>query len=282
MPTYLDGIVAGYDGSGDSEQALRWATREADARGTILTACLVCSRDGLVPQAEVAARRHARDLLSQSLLPAEARLGPKRVRRAVARGQAAQVLCDYSRTADMVVIGARGQDGLSDLRLGSVPGQVAGHAHSPVVVVRGTWWPVNHSPGPIVVGVDGSAGSRAAISFAFEEARLRRATLVAVCGLSDTTACFGGHARLEEEFHDAMTTLEKEHPEVTVLRQVTPGSPRHALLAAASGAQLVVTGARGRGGVPGMSLGSVAHALLHYAPCPVAIAREREMIGGSS
>ena len=95
------------------------------------------------------------------------------------------MLCDYSRFATMMVAGALGQDGLADLQLGSVPWQVACHAFSPVVVVRGTWRPPNQPPGPVVVGVDGSAGSRAAITFAFEEARLRVATLVAVCALAD-------------------------------------------------------------------------------------------------
>jgi nucleotide-binding universal stress UspA family protein len=65
--------------------------------------------------------------------------------------------------------------------------------------------------------------------------------------------------------------MEKEHPDVTVLRQVAQGSPRDALLAAAHEAQLLVVGCRGRGGVRGMNLGSVAQALLHYAPCPVAV-----------
>jgi nucleotide-binding universal stress UspA family protein len=64
---------------------------------------------------------------------------------------------------------------------------------------------------------------------------------------------------------------EKEHPELTVQRQVSAGSPRTALLPAAAGARLLVIGSRGRGGLDDMSLGSVAHALLHRAPCPVAV-----------
>ena len=273
MARYTDGIVAGFDGSPGSEQALRWAVREADARGTILTACLACPRNTLIPEAEKAARRQSREMRAQALRRAESRLGPDKVQPVVARGQAAQVLYDYSRTADMVVTGARGQDGLTGLRLGSVPWQLAGFAHCPVIVIRGAWRPANQSPGPVVVGVDCSAASRATISFAFEEAALRRVPLIAVCALCDTPASFGGMNRLEEEFDQAMTALEKENPEVTALRHVSPGSPRHALLAAASDAQLIVIGARGRGGVPGLNLGSVAHTILHQAPCPVAVVR---------
>lgn len=68
-----------------------------------------------------------------------------------------------------------------------------------------------------------------------------------------------------------MTAEEKEHPEVTVIRQVTADSPRSALLTAAAGAQMLIVGGRGRGGFDGMSLGSVAQAVLHHSPCPVGI-----------
>lgn len=60
--------------------------------------------------------------------------------------------------------------------------------------------------------------------------------------------------------------------EITVLRQVTFGAPRSALLTAAAEAQLIVVGSRGLGGVEGMSLGSVAGALVHHSPCPVGVA----------
>lgn len=70
-----------------------------------------------------------------------------------------------------------------------------------------------------------------------------------------------------------VTGWEKQHHAVTVLRQVSQGSPLTALLGAAAGAQMIIAGARGRGGIPGMTLGSAAAALLHYAPCPVGIVR---------
>jgi len=57
--------------------------------------------------------------------------------------------------------------------------------------------------------------------------------------------------------------------------QVTPGQPRTALLDAASDAQLLVVGARGRGGVRGMLLGSVSEAMLHHASCPVGVVHSR-------
>jgi nucleotide-binding universal stress UspA family protein len=48
MAGIADGIVAGYDGSPGSDQALRWAVREAQARGTVLTVCLAWAPDALL------------------------------------------------------------------------------------------------------------------------------------------------------------------------------------------------------------------------------------------
>jgi nucleotide-binding universal stress UspA family protein len=122
-----------------------------------------------------------------------------------------------------------------------------------------------------VAGVDGSPASQDALTFAFEEAALRDVPLIAVCALADAPGKAGGAAQMEEGFSRLMTPAEKEHPEVTVLRQMAFGAPRSALLTAAAEAQLLVVGSRGLGGLKGMSLGSVAGALLQHSPCPVAV-----------
>jgi nucleotide-binding universal stress UspA family protein len=124
-----------------------------------------------------------------------------------------------------------------------------------------------------VAGIDGSPASRAALEFAGEEAALRDLPLLAVCALADDPACLGGARQMEEDFSRQLTLWEKEHPAVSVLYQVSQGSPRAALLEAAAGAQMVIVGDRGRGGIPSMTLGSVTGALLHHARCPVGIVR---------
>jgi nucleotide-binding universal stress UspA family protein len=139
------------------------------------------------------------------------------------------------------------------------------------VVVRGQWLPVNQAPGPIVVGVDGSPASEAALTFAFEEAALRDVPVVALCALADSPGGLGGARQMEEDFNHVMTIQEKEHSDVTVVRQVAAGSPRSALMTAAAEAQLLSVGSRGLGGLAGMRLGSVVQAVLHYSPCPVAV-----------
>ena len=269
------GIVAGYDGSPGGAHALRWAAREARARGTTLTACLAWTPDHMELPTESAlcdlARQHGREVLARGLPYAESELGPGRVRADLATGSAAYVLCERSPDADMVVVGGRGHSELPGLRLGSVAWQVAGHAAGRVVVVRGAWRPANQPPGPVVVGADGSAAGQAAVVFAFEEAALRDVPLVAVCALADAPGRLSESRQVQEDFEDLMAREAKEHAEVSVTHRVLAGAPRSALLAAAADAQLLVVGARGRGGLDEMSLGSIAQAVLHYAPCPVGV-----------
>lgn len=277
MTGTADGIVAGYDGSAGSEQALGWAAREARARGVMLTVCHAWGPGYAPPDAEAPAmnllRRSGEQVLARGLRYAQGLMGSGEVRPLLANESAARVLCEHSHAADMVVVGSRGRGGVAGLLLGSVSAQVAAHARGRVVIVRGHWRPAaEFIPGPIVVGADGSAASQAAVEFAFEEAELRKAPLLAVCALADAPGSLGGARQLREDFEQVISRQAKEHPEVTVLVQIADGAPRAALLAAAHDAQILVVGYRGLGGLRGMTLGSVSQAVLHHAPCPVSIA----------
>jgi len=113
--------------------------------------------------------------------------------------------------------------------------------------------------------------AQAAVAFASEEAALRDVLLVAVCALCDAAGRLGEGQQVEEDFEHLMAYEAKEHAGVTVVQRILAGTPRAVLLTAAADAQMIVVGARGRGGIDGMSLGSVAQAVLHHAPCPVGV-----------
>ena len=110
------------------------------------------------------------------------------VRSTLAGGGAASSLVELSRGASLVVVGRRGTGGFPGLLVGSVGAQVAMYGHAPVIVVRQrddhtddhTGDPTDDDtghgpsdPGPVVVGVDGSASTQDVLAFAFEEATHR-------------------------------------------------------------------------------------------------------------
>lgn len=277
MAWTTEGIIVGYDGSPGSELALHWAAREASDRGTTLTVCHAWAPEELAlpiePPLFDLVRRQGEEIVQQGLVHAEPFAGPGGVQPLLAAGSPARVLCEHSGTAGMVVVGSRGHGRLAGLLLGSVAWQLAGYGQGRIVIVRGPARRANDGPGLVVAAVDGSSASRAVLEFAAEEAALRHVPVLAVCALADAQASLGGARQVEEDFTGLLTGWEKQHPGVTVLRQVSQGSPRTALLEAGAEAQMIIAGARGRGGIPSMTLGSAAAALLHYAPCPVGIVR---------
>ena len=277
MTQMTEEIIVGYDGSPGSELALHWAAREAGDRGITLTVCHAWAPEDLALLIEPAlfdlARRQGEEIAQRGLRHAGQFAGPGGAQPLLAAGPPARVLCEHSGPATLVVVGARGHGRLAGLLLGSVAWQLAGHGQGPIVIVRGPARRPNDAPGPVVAGVDGSAASPAVLQLAGEEAALRHVPVLAVCALADAPASLGGARQVEEEFTSMLTRWEKQHPGVTVLRHVSQGSPRAALLEAGAEAQMIIVGTRGRGGIPGMTLGSAAAALLHHAPCPVGIVR---------
>jgi nucleotide-binding universal stress UspA family protein len=281
------GIVAGFDGSSDAEQAVAWAAKEAQLRRCPLTICRAQQPTDESQLAEPAepgepGLRGNQELLARGLRVARDLIGADAVRPLFAVGSPPAVLRQCAESAEMIVLGTRGQGGLPGMPLGSVSLQVAAHAPGRIVVVRSHWRPVpGQRPRPIAVGCDGSPGSQAAVRFAFQEAALRDACIVAVCALADAPGLLGGAAQIRTEFGQIMSVYEREHSEVAVNEQVCEGSPRMALLEAARDAQLLVLGARGRCGLPGMPLGSASMALLGHAACPVAIVHADELRPGT-
>ncbi|GAB3147174.1 universal stress protein [Amycolatopsis stemonae] len=170
---------------------------------------------------------------------------------------------------------------IAGLFSGSPDVDLAAKAHCPVVVVRGR----ETVDGPVVVGADGSPLSEAAIAWAFEEASIRHAPLVAVYTWhdGDTAGLFsdGNVAFQGESLRDSGRRLlaqrlagwQEKYPDVVVERRVEHDRPRDRLLGASHEAQLLVVGSRGRGGFSGLVLGSTSQALLHHAACPVMVVR---------
>jgi nucleotide-binding universal stress UspA family protein len=72
---------------------------------------------------------------------------------------------------------------------------------------------------------------------------------------------------------EALREWTAKYPQVDVTREAIPVHPVRLLADTSQNAALVVVGARGHGGFAGLQLGSVSQSVLHYARCPVAVAR---------
>ena len=135
----------------------------------------------------------------------------------------------------------------------------------------------------IVVGVDGSQGSEAALRFAAEEAVLRGATLRVVCAYHVPAPVYAGgiappvdlisgfHETAEEIVTDAVARVEELSPGVSIEKLACEGHPADELLRESEGADLLVVGSRGLGGFRSLLLGSVSQQVSHHSPCPVVI-----------
>ncbi len=135
----------------------------------------------------------------------------------------------------------------------------------------------------IVVGVDGSKESKAALRWAVEEAGLRGATVRAVLawslpyvggapGLAFPQDSLEAVAQDGEAMLDA-AIAEVESEGVDIERAAVEGGPARVLVEAAEGADLLVVGSRGHGGFAELLLGSVSQQCAHHASCPVVIVR---------
>ena len=162
-------VVVGFDGSPAAAVALVWATREATLRAAELVVITVLERRD--PHHDVdPAKTLAAQLLKESLTGGY----PVSVREF--RGDAATELVGACTDTDLLVVGSRGRGPLAGLMPGSVSRACLSHAPCPVVVVPAR--PTRAAPRHrVMVGVDGSGHSRAALSAAAEEARLRGASL---------------------------------------------------------------------------------------------------------
>jgi len=131
----------------------------------------------------------------------------------------------------------------------------------------------------VVVGVDGSTGSRDAVRWAAGYARMAGAELRAVASWrwpNYVTRIPPGvdlEADTRRTVQEVVAEIRTEFPEVPVSERVVEGPGGPALLSQAADATLLVVGARGRAAYPGMLLGSVAEYCVRNGPCPVVVVR---------
>ncbi|TDT97361.1 nucleotide-binding universal stress UspA family protein [Streptomyces sp. 846.5] len=135
-------IVVGVDGSPSSVQALLWAVRQADRTGAVVDAVICWLHPTVYGRAPMSVDRElglaAGKVLAQVVAEAVGDRPPVEIRESAVLGNAAEVLLERSRGAELLVVGSRGHGGFAGALLGSVSQHCVQHASCPVVVVRGS------------------------------------------------------------------------------------------------------------------------------------------------
>ncbi len=291
-------ILVGVDGSERSRRALRWAAGKAAARRVVLQPVAIWHSpndvgevlDLPVDDAKIAAE--ARQVLETAIADACIQDLGVDVEPMVLHGDPARTLCD--RSADGAISrgitrswwfrsrGAR----LSEHHLRSsqpVPGNDCPRTHGGPETGSNQF-------GRIMVGVDGSPGSRRALHWAGTEAAVRGVSVDAVVVLPDP---YRGDTCMEFDIpylqHNRRATLEHiktqlaeivadavgQYPAVTIDSLVLDGDPARTLCERSADTRLLVVGTLRHDGFVELIRGSVADACAHHSRCPVVIADHR-------
>jgi nucleotide-binding universal stress UspA family protein len=287
-------VVAGIDGSDEAQCAADYGAWEAAHRGASLR--LVYARRPMplwgpaTPLMDEYGweQEWVRTLLSKTTAELKDAHPDLLIEATAISGRAAGVLVGESSRAGLVVVGTRAAGGLRGHLSASVAVQVAAHASCPLVAVRGI-------PGrrcdasafadrPVVVGLDGSEHSQAAVAYAVQQAVDRdvplRAVLVwSLFDIDDARAVSAADSasandqqRSERLLSEALAGWSERYPDLRVtLNAIHDLDPVNILVEQSRDAGLVVVGSRGEGGFLGLRLGSTVDGLIRNAHCPIAV-----------
>jgi nucleotide-binding universal stress UspA family protein len=282
-------IVACTDGSEESLRAVEWAAREAALRGAPMR---IVSAAALLPR--MAERQGGADVdtVADVIRTDRDRALAVAADRATAMssgllldtdqltGQPAQAVTESGSGALMLVVGSRGIGAFTAMVVGSVSRYAASHAPCPVVVVRDEAGATHRRVGIGLGDLDDCADS---LTFAFEEASLRQASLMALhvwhtpqSDISRAGQAFTGpgshaaEAAAARELEGLLANWRDKYPDVPVSQDIVHSHPGRALVGLSARVDLVVIGRHARHrALPGP--GSVRHAVLNHAYGPIVV-----------
>jgi len=278
-------VIVGVDGSEQSLLAVEWAAQEARRHSSPLR---IVSAPDVMPRmhayhaspAEIAAalRGVAARALAAAITRCDEVAPGLPVDTCLLSGPPAVAVAETGSDASMLVVGARGAGGFAAMMLGSVSRYVAAWAPCPVAVVREESSAVHRE---VAVGVRDPQNATGALAFAFEEAALRGADLVAVhtwywlpsgqAGALRPADPGRFAAEATRQLAAALKDWQDKYPDVQVRRDVIRGHPARVLASLSARTDLVVLGRHGHPAGPGPGIGSIQHAVLDHAHGPVAV-----------
>jgi nucleotide-binding universal stress UspA family protein len=290
-------VVAGVDRLATSAEVVDFAIAEASRRGAQLLLLHTWEEQIYVGEMGVAYTTTGPDdseeahltRMDEVVAAAKAIVPELEVNTVVSRGWAADILVDYSKIAELIIVGHHEHHGFGEKVFGSTARSLMRRAWCPVVVVPcaahaddGVGKPENDVR-KVVVGTDGSPLADVAMAWAHDTCARWGTDLTVVhswdypyqgirtpvsegrdlVALDAATALRDAVDRLRASKGDA----------VRIHAELREGIPRDELHAEAADADLIVVGSHGRSAIGRMVLGSVSASLVEHPPCPVAVIR---------
>lgn len=275
-------VLVGYRGRASSTHALRRGVQEARLRRLPLTLCHAWSRPVRSTRPEQLATGEARHAATRVLESGVSRIrdmAPSlRVSGRLHFGPPAAALLREAPGAALIVLGAPARTDSGQAHAESVACTVSAHANCPILIARTP----QTTDARIVVGVDGSAASEAALGLAFEEAALRDQEVHVVHGCGRRSAgdrdrpsakdAEDIRRRIRFRLERPVSVWKEKYPQVEAMTALVFESPRQTLIRAAADADVLFVGNQGDNSRAAHRLGSISQDMVRNAPCSVAIA----------
>lgn len=286
-------VVVAYDGSEQADNAVVWGARAAARRGAPLV--VVTATGWTHPPAEL----YGAEKSGQEMVQEVADRGAQVARGAVpaievtaagAQEKVLDAILDPTLAPQLIVVGHRGQGGLGLGQVGSVAFAVVNQARCPVAVIRDRIGEMPHDGLGSVVATDGSKHGQVAVDRAAQWAHESGSPLTIVSawrgpltptltstveGASKPQGAAASRAEqtAREILATAQSVVEEKYPGIKVETYAGNGRPAEVIVEQGRGASLIVVGARGRGELAAMVLGSVSREVIEHADCPVYVVR---------
>ncbi|MFE1172929.1 universal stress protein [Streptomyces sp. NPDC058773] len=283
-----DVITAGVDGTPESLSAILWAAEEARlrrARLRLLHAWVLLAPEAEPPPAAGPEQNYwPHRMVDEAAAAVRARVPDLPVDEVLVAKDPQEALRAAAEQSDLLVLGSKDLGPVARYALGELGLWLVAHTATPTVLVRARQdAAAGAASGEVMVGVSLHEPCESLLAFAFESAARRGVALRAVHGQHlpsyaynrgggvEPIAAEGAAEDAREELLAALRPWQEKFPEVRVDDRVVLESPAPALLHSAAEAGLLVVGRRHRHHLTGARIGHVVQAIVHHAPCPVAV-----------
>ncbi|MGW7577066.1 universal stress protein [Streptomyces sp. NPDC054765] len=283
-----DLITAGVDGTPESLSAVLWAAQEARLRRARLRLLhawvLLAPEPEPHPLADGDQNYWPHWMLDEAATAVRTRFPDLPVDEALVSKDPLDALQEAAGESDLLVLGSRDLGPVARFALGELGLKLVAHTASPTVLVRARQdASAVEKDGEVMVALSLHEPCEALLAFAFDSAARRGVTLRAVHGRHLPSYAYNRGGGVEpvaaeeaerdarQELAAALQPWREKHPDVQVDERVVMESPAPALLHSAADAGLLIVGRRHRHRLPAPRIGHVVQAVVHHAPCPVAV-----------